>query len=69
MATYRQIQQYVKERFGFVPKHCWIADVKEQAELSVRRAWNRAGDERLNPCPPDKVEAILNAFRHFRMIR
>lgn len=68
MATYDQIRDYVKEKYGYKPKDCWIADVKEQAGLPVLRAWNRAGEERQVPCPPKKVDAILDAFRHFGMI-
>jgi hypothetical protein len=29
MATYKQIQEYVKAEYGYQPKSCWIADVKE----------------------------------------
>jgi hypothetical protein len=42
MATIEEIQDYVRTRYGFVPKSCWIADVKEQNGLPVRPAWNRA---------------------------
>ena len=68
MATYEEIKLYVKAKYGYDPKSCWIADVKEQAGLPVRRSWNRVGDERMNPCPRQKVDAIMNALRYFRMI-
>jgi hypothetical protein len=68
MATYREIQNYVKAKYGFEPKPCYIADMKEQAGLPVRRAWNRISDERVYPCPVEKKEALLDAFRHFNMI-
>ncbi len=68
MATYRQIQEYVKAKYGFQPKTCWIADVKEQEGLDVKHAWNRAGNERQVLCPPEKVRAIRDALRHFGMI-
>lgn len=68
MATYDEIKMYVKAKYGYSPKSCWIADVKEQAGLPVRRSWNRASDERKNPCPRQKVDAIMNALRYFRMI-
>lgn len=29
MATYKEIQQYVKLKYGFTPKTCWIAHMKE----------------------------------------
>jgi hypothetical protein len=69
MATYSEIQDYVKGKYHFTPKSCWIADVKERNGLPVRRAYNRISDTRTNPCPEDKVASIIDAFRHFRMIR
>lgn len=66
--TYRQIQEYVKSHSGFAAKTCWIAHVKELHGLPVRRAWNRSGQERAVPCPPDKRPAIEQAFRHFGAI-
>ena len=57
--TVREIQDCVRRHHGFVPKSCWIADVKERAGLPVPRAWNRRpGPGRDNPCPPDKRAAI-----------
>jgi hypothetical protein len=38
MATYKDIQKYVKQRFGFEPKTCWIAHVKELNGLPTRSA-------------------------------
>ena len=63
MATYAEIQNFVAEHDGFVPKSCWIADVKEELGLPVRRAWNRRGDRREVPCPAAKREAISRALR------
>jgi hypothetical protein len=68
VATYMDIQDYVEEHFGYKPKSCWIAHVKEIYGLPLRIAWNRAGEERKNPCPPGKVKDIESAFRYFRMI-
>ena len=69
MATYAQIQKYVRERYGFIPKTCWIAHVKEMSGLHPRLSANRH-DPRIRevPCPADKVAAIKAAFRHFDMI-
>lgn len=69
MATYKQIQNWVKQKYGFVPKTCWIADVKEICGLPLRKASNRQGNVRLQPCPTNKVENIKNAFRQFKMIK
>ena len=68
MATYIEIQQYVRRVHGFVPKTCWIAHVKELCGLAPRRAPNRARRGREVPCPLNKRAAIVAAFRHFRML-
>lgn len=68
MATYQQIQDWVKQKYGFTPKTCWIADVKHQAGLPMRKAPNRQGTARVYPCPPDKIGPIRAALLHFGMI-
>jgi hypothetical protein len=69
MATYKEIQNYVRLRHAFVPKTCWIADVKGGFGLTERQAPNRRSSARREvPCPADKRPAIEDALRHFRMI-
>lgn len=69
MATYRDIQDRVRAANGFVPKTCWIADVKNSLGLTTRRAPNRHDpDRRVHPCPIEKRAAIEEALRHFRLI-
>jgi hypothetical protein len=68
MATYKKIQNYVKQRYGYTPETCWIAHVKQMSGLRMRKAPNRMGTERVKPCPPEKVESIRAALRHFGMI-
>lgn len=68
MATYREIQEWVRENHGWLPKTCWIAHCKEQAGLDPRVAPNRQSESRrLHPCPPGKAPAIFSAFKHFEM--
>jgi len=67
MATYKQIREYVKQKFGYTPKDCWIAHTKELSGLPVKRSHRRTG-ERVYPCPEVKLGDIQDAFRHFRMI-
>lgn len=69
MATYRQIQEWVRQKYGFVPKTCWIADVKQRSGLSVRRASNRISNSRVYPCPKDKEGPIKAALKHFNMLK
>ena len=69
MATYKQMERYIRKTYGFVPKSCWIAHMKEKCNLPVKRAWNRAGGTRVIPCPTDKESAIISAFKHFGLIK
>jgi len=69
MATYKEIQEFVKIKYGFTPKTCWIAHTKEICGIPVRIAPNRySKNNRVVPCPPDKIQAIRNAFIHYGMI-
>jgi hypothetical protein len=69
MATYKEIQEWVKKHYGFVPKTCWIADVKERCGFPVKPAPNRLNkNKRKHPCPANKVFAICQALRFFGMI-
>jgi len=69
MATYSAIQDWVKGKYGFVPKTCWIAHVKEISGLNPRIAPNRVSAKiRIHPCPRDKIGPIKEALRFFNMI-
>lgn len=69
MATYKQIQEYVKETYGFIPKTCWIAHMKEVLGVESKVAVNRIDiNKRTHPCPEDKQRYIEEAFRYFNMI-
>jgi hypothetical protein len=67
MTTYSEISRVTHEIGGFKPAPCWIAHVKEQMGLPVRRAWNRQDRNlRVKPCPPEKKPAIVAAI--FKML-
>lgn len=68
MATYQAIQIFVLKKHGFSPKTCWIADVKEKSGLHPRRAVNRISEKRANPCPLNKIQAIKDALKFYKMI-
>jgi hypothetical protein len=69
MATYKQIQSWVKEQYDFMPKTCWIADVKASYGKTSRNASNRIDcNDRKYPCPEKRREAIETALRHFSII-
>jgi len=69
MATYKQIQEYVKITYGYVPKSCWIAHMKEILGLNPREAYNRyESTRRTHPCPVNKQKDLEEAFKHFNMV-
>lgn len=69
MATYKEIQNYVKSKYGFQPKSCWIAHMKELCNIPAKISHNRYDlTKREKPCPVDKQTAIMDAFKYFGMI-
>jgi hypothetical protein len=69
MATYREIQNWLRTRHNFVPKTCWIAHVMSEHGLTRRPVPNRLDQaSRKYPCPDDKRPAILEALRKFSMV-
>ena len=69
MATDVEIQKFVQRRHGFIPKTGWIAHVKEVHNIPTLREAKRARRDRaIEPCPPEKREAIEEALRHFGLI-
>jgi hypothetical protein len=69
MATDAEIQKFVQHNHGFIPKMGWIAHVKEVHGIPTLRGANRARRDRdIEPCPPEKREAIEEALRHFGMM-
>ena len=69
LATYKQIQEYVKKEYGYTPKSCWIAHMKEVCGLKPRISPRRHSvDSRVHPCPPSKQNDLVETFKHFNMI-
>ena len=44
-ATYKQIQKYVFEKFGFKVSNLYIAQVKEKCEIKERENYNKPKKE------------------------
>jgi hypothetical protein len=69
MATDAAIQKFVQRHRGFIPKIGWIAHVKEVHGIPTLRGATRARRGRdIEPCPPEKREAIEEALRQFGMM-
>ena len=70
MATYKEIQQYVKNKYGYYPKGCWIAHMKELSGIKIKISHRRYDENvRTNPCPENKMKDIKEAFIHFGMLK
>jgi len=68
VATYKEIQDYVKTTSGYTPKTCWIAHCKEIYGLEPKISPNRHDiGKRKYPCPKEKQEDIKRAFQFFGM--
>ena len=68
-ATYDDIKSYVKDKYGLSVSSLYIAQVKEKLGLEKGNNTNPgSGEGRVPKCPPEKEEAIKDAFRHFKMI-
>ena len=67
--TYGSIMRYIKEKYGFNVSSNYIAQIKDKAGLKKRRNYHiGSGQGRVLICPPEKEEAIMDAFRHFNLI-
>lgn len=69
-ATYAQIKDYVKEHTGLTVSSLNIAQVKNKCGIIERSNYNKAKseDSRQPACTPEKEQAIIAAFKFFKMI-
>ena len=69
-ATYDEIKAYVSEKHGLKVSSLYIAQIKEKHGLKERENYNIGnGKSKGLVCPPEKEQAILDAFKHFGMIK
>ena len=64
-ATYKQIQNYVLEKFGFKVSTLYIAQVKRKYGLDIREHYNISNNEsrKIPQCPIENEEAIFDALK------
>jgi 23S rRNA (uracil1939-C5)-methyltransferase len=69
-ATYKNIQNWVQEKYGFHVTNLNIAQVKQKHGIIKRENYNKPKslDSRQPGCPEEKVKAIEDALKHFQMI-
>lgn len=64
MATYKEIQEDIRQRHHVTVKTFWIADIKRQHGQTRRIASNRLDPERAKyPCPQDKQVLIEESLK------
>ena len=67
--TCGNIKAYVKEKYGFEVTNLYIAQMKDRMGLEKRANYNIGAGKAIVPnCPPEKAEAIVDAFRHFGIL-
>ena len=69
-ATYKEIQEWVQENYGFHVTNLNIAQVKQKHGIIERENYNKpkSSDSKQPGCPEEKVKAIEDAMRNFQMI-
>lgn len=69
-ATYNEIRDWVQDNYGFRVTNINIAQVKRKYGIIERQNHNlpKSSTSKQPGCPAEKVEAIIQALRHFQMI-
>ena len=69
-ATYEEIKQYILDKYDTKVSNLYIAQVKEKYSIIERENYNKPKSENAKQpqCPPEKVEMIKDALKHFKMI-
>ena len=69
-ATYKEIQEWVQEKYGFHVTQLNIAQVKRMHGIIERQNYNlpKSKNYRTPEPPKEKKEAITEAFKHFQMV-
>ncbi len=68
-ATYSEIKQWILDNYGMKVSSLYVAQVKDKLGFEKRDNYNIGADgHRVPVCPKEKEEAIIAAFKHFKMI-
>ncbi len=68
-ATYAEIKDYIKDKYGLNVSSLYIGQIKSKVGMDKRlNYYTGSGEGHVPNCPPEKEEAILDAFRHFSLI-
>ena len=69
-ATYKGINEYVREKYGFKLHSAYIAQVKREMGIEMGENYNLSKSDDYEPreVTPEKRAAIIDALKHFNMI-
>lgn len=68
-ATYKEIEEYVQNKYGLHVTNLYIAQVKREFGIIERINYNVGdGKSRVPQVTPEKREAIIDALKYFQMI-
>ena len=68
-ATYAEIKDYVEKKYRLKVSSLNIAQIKNKVGLEKRKNYNiGSGEGRVPNCPPEKEEAIMDAFKYYNLI-
>ena len=69
-ATYKEIEEWVQEHYGFHVTNLNIAQVKQKYGIIERENYNRPKSEnsRRSGTTPEKEKAITEALKYFKII-
>ena len=69
--TYENIKEYVLRKYGFKVSTLYIAQIKRKCGLELGENYNKSRKENqvVPECPKEKEDAIMDALKHFKMIK
>ena len=70
-ATYTQIKEYILAQTGLKVSTLYISQIKRKCGLEIGGSYNKpkSEDARVPQCPPEKEKAIIDALKHFGLIK
>ena len=69
-ATYAEIKSYVEGKYGLKVSSLYIGQIKDKVGMDKRLNYYHGSREGRGPnCPPEKEEAIMDAFIHSYFVK
>lgn len=70
-ATYAELKKYILDRYGAKVSSLYIAQIKRKYGIDMGENYNKPDDpnKRVPKCPKAKEEMIIEALKHFKMLK